>query len=401
MNSPAQLQKGNLLGAILLVAGCCIGAGMLGLPVLSSLAGFVPTTTLFFVSWFFMVCTGLLLLEVNLWFKNDVSIISMADKTLGLPGKIIGWFGFLFLFYTLMVAYIEGTGELVADFIQELTGQVVPAWIGSVFVAGLFGVMVYLGTHAVDLFNRVFMVGLMASYALLITLGASHIDSSLLKHSDWKQVYLVIPAMIISFGYHNLIPTLSTYLQGNLAQLRLTIIIGSAIPLLIYLLWEWLILGIVPVDTFRTALDQGDMATRALKNEIGSSWVADLAHYFAFFAIVTSFLGVALSFVDFLSDGLHIPKNRTGKIKLCLLVIALPLLFVMVYPKLFLVALRYAGSFGALLLFGVLPAAMVWSGRYYKKIKGDILVPGGKFTLAAVILLSFVIMLIQVVNDLL
>lgn len=400
MTSPAQLPKGNLLGSILLVAGCCIGAGMLGLPVLSALAGFIPTTILFFVSWLFMVCTGLLLLEVNLWFKNDVSIISMADKTLGLAGKIIGWVGFLFLFYTLMVAYIEGTGELIADFVQEYTGHTMPAWIGSVFVAALFGLMVYLGTHAVDLFNRIFMAGLIVSYAFLITLGASHIDSSFLKHSDWKQVYLVIPAMIISFGYHNLIPTLSTYLQGNLAQLRLTIIIGSSIPLLIYLLWEWLILGIVPVETFRTALDQGDMATRALKNAIGSSWVTDLAHYFAFFAIVTSFLGVALSFVDFLADGLHIKKNNYGKIKLCLLVIALPLVFVMIYPKLFLLALRYAGSFGALLLFGVLPAAMVWSGRYYKKINGKVLVPGGRFTLALVIALSFAIMLIQVVNDL-
>jgi multidrug efflux pump subunit AcrA (membrane-fusion protein) len=74
-----------------------------------------------------MVSTGLLLLEVNLWFKDEVSIISMADRTLGTVGKIIGWAGFLFLFYGLMVAYISGTGELLD---KEETVQIVPIELG-------------------------------------------------------------------------------------------------------------------------------------------------------------------------------------------------------------------------------------------------------------------------------
>jgi len=34
---------GNLLGGMLLVAGSCIGAGMLALPILTGLAGFIPS----------------------------------------------------------------------------------------------------------------------------------------------------------------------------------------------------------------------------------------------------------------------------------------------------------------------------------------------------------------------
>lgn len=402
MHAESRVQQGSLVGGILLVAGCCIGAGMLGLPVLSALSGFVPSVVFFILSWLFMVATGLLLLEVNLWFQGDVSIITMAGKTLGRVGKAIGWAGFLFLFYALMVAYIEGTGELLADFALELGGVALPAWAGSVIVSGVFGLMVYLGTHAVDLFNRVFMAGLIVSYAFLLFLGSSHVDPNLLVHSDWSAVYLVVPAMIISFGYHNLIPTLKTYLNGDVTRLRLTILIGSAIPLVVYLFWEFLILGIVPVEGeggFREALGQGDMATRALKNVIGSSWVTLLAQYFAFFAIVTSFLGVALSFVDFLADGLHIPKNARGKGLLCLLVIAFPLACALIYPKLFLLALSYAGSFGAVSLFGILPAAMVWAGRYRKKIAGEQLLPGGKLMLVAIIALSVLIMLLQIVQD--
>ena len=112
-------------------------------------------------------------------------------------------------------------------------------------------------------------------------------------------------------------------------------------------------MGLIPVENFREAHAQGDMTTRALRNAVGASWVVDIAHYFAFFAIVTSFLGVALSFVDFLADGLHIKKDAKGKFLLCLLVLALPFIFALLYPKNFLAALNYAGSFGAVYTFRV------------------------------------------------
>lgn len=393
-------KSGSLAGGILLVAGCCIGAGMLGLPILSALVGFTPSLILFCFSWLFMVCTGLLLLETNLWFKEDVSIITMADQTLGKIGKAIGWAGFLFLFYALMVAYISGTGALIADFVENFAGYAIPTWIGSLASCLLLGMMVYLGTKAVDWLNRLFMVGLIAAYALLISLGAPHVHNEYLAHSDWTAAYLVIPAMIISFGYHNLIPTLTTYMQGDVKRLRLTILIGSIIPLFVYLIWGWLLLGLVPLEGFKEAFGQGDMTTRVLKNAIGSSFVVDLANYFAFFAIVTSFLGVSLSFVDFLADGLHVKKDAKGKLLLCLLVIVLPFICALIYPKIFLTALRYAGSFGAVTLFGILPAAMVWAGRYRKNKEGARLLPGGKGALVAIIAIAVAVITLQIVQDL-
>ena len=98
METQISINQGRTLGAILLVAGCCIGAGMLGLPVLSAQAGFVPSMFFFIASWFFMLCTGLLLLEANLWFKEDINVVSLAGHTLGKIGKAVGWIVFLFFF---------------------------------------------------------------------------------------------------------------------------------------------------------------------------------------------------------------------------------------------------------------------------------------------------------------
>lgn len=404
MQSQNTTPSGSLAGGILLVAGCCIGAAMLGLPVLSAFAGFVPSVVMFFISWLFMLSTGLLLLEVNLWFKEEVSLISMADRTLGFSGKVIAWGGFLFLFYALMVAYIAGTGQLIADFSLHLVGIEMPAWMGSILTCLLFGFMVYLGTKAVDWLNRLFMVGLIAAYTLLVYFGSQYVHPEYLKYQDWPATILVIPAMILSFGYHNMVPSLTSYLKGDLNRLRKTIIIGSLIPLFIYILWEVIILGLVPVEGeggFRQALQQGDMATKTLRNMTGLPWIGELANYFAFFAIVTSFLGVALSFVDFLADGLKIKKDNKGKVYLCILVIALPLIFALIYPKVFLLALSYAGSFGAVILFGLLPASMVWAGRYRKKIQAPRLLPGGKISIIIIIISATVVIGLQVYRDIL
>lgn len=392
----------KLIGAIFLIAGCCIGAGMLGLPVLTALAGFIPASLFFILSWLFMVSTGFLVLEANLTFKREVSFITMLGSTLGIAGQALGWILFAFLFYSLMVAYVVGSGQLFSDFALGYLGISVPQWTGSLAISLLFGLFLYAGTRAVDLFNQVLMVGLVVTYLILVVMGIPHINAEYLSYSNWSLAIFGVPIMIISFGFHNLIPSLTTYLEHDVKKLRFAILVGSTIPLLIYLVWEWLILGLVPIEGvggFREALNQGDMATRALHHAVGSSWIVEVAQYFAFFAIVTSFLAVALSFVDFLADGLKIKKASLGKFLLCFLSLAPPFIFSLFYPGIFLMALSYAGAFGAIILFGILPAAMVWSMRYIKKFKHEAQLPGGKGTLSLIILISAAVIFLQIIHS--
>ena len=403
METHQSSKEGSALGAILLIAGCCIGAGMLGLPVMSALGGFKPSLCMFFLSWLYMTTTALLLLEVNLSFSHEVSIISMADKTLGIAGKAVAWLCYAFLFYALGVAYIAGSGELLADFILSTAGAEIPNWVGSLFVSLLFGMFVYLGTHAVDRFNRLLMLGLVVTYLLLVGLGIPHVNHEHLNYHNWSLAPLMLPVMIISFGFHNMIPSLTTYLKGNISKLKLAVIGGSLAALIIYLVWEYVILGLVPVagqESIFKEIDHNNMATEVLSNAVGAAWVTRVAQYFAFFAIVTSFLGNSLSFVDFLADGFRIKKTAMSKFWLCLLVIAPSFALALIYPKIFLVALNYAGGFGAVILFGILPVLMVWSGRYKKKEAFKPLVPGGKWPLIGVLLFSVWVMIVQIRSQL-
>ena len=393
----------KVIGACLLVTGSCIGAGMLGMPVLTADVGFYPSIIMFFVCWAFMTATGLLLLEVNLWFKREVSIISMVENTLGKTGKIVAWGTYLFLFYCLTVAYVSGSGALFSNFFMDTFSIEIPIFVGSLLFILLFGMLVYYGTQAVDQFNRLLMFGLVISYILLVILGSQVIQPELLTRKNWSVAPFVIPAMVITFGFHNLVPSLTTYLNRNEGHLKKVFLIGSLLSLGVYLIWQRVMLGIVSFEGtggMQEALSHGEIATQALRRAVGKAWIVDIAEYFAFFAIVTSFLGVALSFVDFLFDGLKLEKTKENKIFLCSLVLVPPFIIAIFYPNIFLTALSVAGGFGAVILFGVLPVLMAWRGRYILQFKGKHLLPGGKVMLMILLLFSIAVIGITVFQQL-
>lgn len=396
----SETRQGSLLGGILLVAGCCIGAGMLGLPVLSAQAGFVPSLLIFFSCWLYMLSTGLLLTEVNLWFEKESSLTSMAERCLGPLGKWTAWSVFLFLFYSLMVAYVSASGSLLSDFSEQISGVALPRGVASTLVTFLFGGLIARGIGAVDGFNRFLMGGLFLSYLALLFIGSSSIEPTRLEKMDWHAAPLVIPAVIVSFGFHNLIPTLTRYYHQKRSVITTVLVLGSLIPLVVYIVWQALILGIVSPEQFQASLDSGEIATHALASSVGSPWVIQAAQLFSFFAITTSFLSVAIGFVDFLTDAFQtffqwIPSKE----KLIALALLPPLLFAAFYPDLFLIALKYAGGYGAIILFGLLPVFMVWRGRSIglNQTKPALL-PGGAFSLLLVGLVSLGIILLQLVS---
>src|SRR5690606_10371696 len=93
------------LSGTLLIAGTAIGAGMLGIPLLTAKAGFLPALGITTSVWLFMLATGFLYLEATLWMHDGANILSMSRRFLGRGGKLLAGGTFLFLYYCLMTAY--------------------------------------------------------------------------------------------------------------------------------------------------------------------------------------------------------------------------------------------------------------------------------------------------------
>jgi tyrosine-specific transport protein len=392
-------KSGSVLGGMLLIAGSCIGAGMLALPIVTGLSGFFPSLAMLFCGWLFMTATALLLVEANGWFSHQVNLLTMTDHALGKWGKGICWVTYLFLFYALLVAYVSGIGSLCGSFFHVSLNTALPSWVGSFAFVALFGWVVYLGTRKVDLFNRGLMIGKIGFFILLVLVGAFYIKPWLLLRTDPVYTTSALPLLVIAFGFHNMIPSLTAYLKGDLKRVRITILGGSLMAFVIYLIWEILVLGIVPLGGAHglvESLKNDREASQSIASIIGSPSVRVFSQGLASFAILTSFLAQALSLVHFLADGLKIKYKKQENLGLCILALLPPLILSIIYPQLFFKALNFAGGICAVILFGILPASMVWIGRYRRALSGSYRVPGGKPALILIFTFAAFILFIQI-----
>jgi tyrosine-specific transport protein len=380
----------RLLGGILLIGGTSVGAGMLALPVSTAFGGFIPSIIVFFICWAFMLLTAFFFLEVNLAIRGEPNLVSMAGKTLGTWGKSLSWVFYLLLLYSLLAAYIAGCTPLFQSAFTNVLHITFPKWFYHFILPAFFGGFVYLGTKGVDYINRFLMIGLVLSYFLLVGYCPSFIETPRLLHQDYLASLLSVPIVITSFGYHIIIPTLTTYLDHDVKRLRKALLIGSSIPFVIYMLWQWIILGSVPLTDLAGAWKQGLPATVPLSKVTAVRWIGVGAQFFSFFAIVTSFLGVSLSLCDFLKDGLKIKKTWEGRLLAIALTFVPPLIFIFAYPKSFYMALEYAGIFVVVLL-GILPSLMVLKLKtrsFYRKRGGRFLVYFVLFLCLSMIILN-------------
>lgn len=367
----------RIVGGILLVSGTTIGVGMLGLPVTTGFAGFFPSILLFFLTWAMMLLTGIYFVDINLSIEGETNLNTMAQRILGAWGNALSWVVYMLLLYSLMAAYIAASAPLFTKAFKALLEVEIPDWTSKFMLPLFFGAFIYLGTKGVDAINRLLMIALIAAYCILVFFLPEHIDLKLLTHIEWGPFIYAAPVVITAFGYHIIIPSLTTYLHHDRRSLLYCVIGGSLIALFVNLLWQFLVLGVVPLNGpngLARAWYAGVPATVPLAKVVETPLVTMGAYLFAFFAIITSFLGVALSLSDFLMDGLKIKKSWEGRLLAILLTFIPPLVFVFSYERGFVLALEYAGAFVAILLV-FLPSAMAWKLKkptFYRSRTGRI-----------------------------
>lgn len=391
---------GHVLGGTLLITGTMLGVGMLALPVATGEGGFFPAVVIYLLCWLFMLCTGLLLLEVCTWMPKDSNLITMAHRLLGPVGKNVCWVVYLFLFITVMIAHVVGGGAVL----NEICGCSMPHWLSMIIYVVIFSPVVYLGTKWVDRLNVAFMIGVVITYLLFIAVSYKYVNPELLQRSDWSKAWLALPVLFTAFTFQVIIPTLMTYMDRNVKKVRLAIILGTSIPLVIYLLWELLILGIVPADGpqgLTEAARRGWNAIMPLKELLGSPIVFTIGKAFAFLTMTASYIALALAYLDFLADGLKIQKKGFKKVLLCLGVFVPPVVVALTNPHIFIIALSFAGGFSCAILFGLFPPVMVWVGRYIKKQTRNPQIPGGKPFLAILVIFVLIELGIEISQEIL
>lgn len=383
------------------MGGTSIGAGMIALPITTGAGGFLGGAALFIICFIYMLSNLFLWLEANLTMSEiDSNMVTIARHRLGPFGEIAAWISFLMLLYAACAAYLSGLGSLVANIVDTIMPYHISSDAGIISSAVIFGAIVYLGTTWVDGINRIAMIGLIATFLVMTASISSHVNLSYLTQGKVYYLPAAVPVIVVAFVSHVILPSLRVYCEDNLPQLKKILLYGSFLPLIVYIVWEFLITGVIPVHGPNGLLALGQSAypvagmSRILRS-LGLAWIAIAVGSFSFFALLSSFLGVGLALTDFLADGFGIRKTLIGKLVLTLMTIIPPLIFALFYPSGFVLALSYAGVFVAI-LYGFLPFFIVWRRRYVDKIESRFRLFGGKPMLIFIFIGSCIVVFLQI-----
>ncbi|EMW7169385.1 aromatic amino acid transport family protein [Vibrio fluvialis] len=353
------MMQSKLLGSTLIIAGTTIGAGMLALPLASAGIGFSTSLMIMLALWALMAFTALLMVEIHQYADKDATLHTLAKQILGNKGKWIATFAMLFLFYALCAAYIAGGGAQFTNRISEFTGLEVSGPTGTLIFTLIVAAVVTIGTGTVDRVNRLLFAGKMVAMVMVLTFLAPNVSQSYLLSMPLGQGLIVasIPVIFTSFGFHGSIPAIVNYLDGHTPSLRKAIVVGSAIPLVIYVFWQVVTLGVV---------SQPDLVNNAglsaligtLSQTVHQSNLGHVIGIFADLALLTSFLGVSLGLFEFMGDTIRKKDGNMNRIVASLVTFTPPLMFALFYPQGFIMALGYAAiALAVLAIF--LPLVMV------------------------------------------
>ena len=379
------------VGSTLLVAGTMIGAGMLAMPLTSAGIGFGFTLVLLLGLWALLTFSALLFVELYQTAESDAGIGTLAEQYFGKTGRIIATAVLIIFLYALIAAYVSGGGSLLKDLLPESFGDKVSVLLFTV----IFGSFFVIGTHSVDKINRVLFFVMLAAFAVVLSLMLPEIkfDNLMATPIDNALIISASPVFFTAFGFHGSIPSLNKYLDGNVKALRISILVGSAITLCAYILWQMSTHGLLTQNEFLQILKEDATLNGLVKATLaitGSNMIAGAVKLFSTLALVTSFLGVGLGLLECIEDLLKRSFNiSAGRIPLGLMTFIPPLVFALFYPEGFILALGYAGQMFAFYAV-VLPVSLVWKARRthtnlpYK-------VWGGNLTLIIVLVLGVII----------
>lgn len=349
-------------GALLLIAGTCIGSGMIALPMVLAKLGLIPSVLLMLFIWSIMYYTSLINIELNLQAGQGLSLGALGRHYSGWTAELIGTISIKLLSYSLLAVFIYGGSSIL----QKLTSiNMVTEYsfhnIALAYAIIVMGILL-LPIKIIDYVNRLLFLGLLAVVAILITGLALAVNWSNLPlfyehYSDVTAWATLIPVVFTSFGFQVIFHTMTEYCDKNKTILKQAFLWGSLIPAIVYILWTCSILGVVYNENpaFYHLMAEGKVEIGELIHLLSgiSKWESNqlLVWCVSILAITTSVVGVGKGLCDTLNSIMlkAVPNVMVRRI-LSSIITVIPAYAVAVYvPNAFIVALGFAGMILAII----------------------------------------------------
>lgn len=357
----------TLLGGAMIIAGTIIGAGMLANPTATSGVWFLGSLLVLVYTWFSMLTSGLMILEVNTHYPHGANFDTMVKDLLGKGWNIVNGVAVAFVLYLLTYAYIFVGGDLTA---QALNGQ--PLIVGQLVFFVLFAGCVWWSSRVVDRFSTVLIGGMVLSFIWATGGLLNSVKLPILLDSNapantqyWIYTATALPVCLASFGFHGNVSSLLKYFQGDAKKVSRALLAGTLIALVVYVLWQLAIHGNLPRNAFAPVIEKGGnigVLIETLSQFVQTGSMATVLQFFSYMAIASSFLGVTLGLFDYLADLFGFDDSRMGRTKTAAITFLPPLVCCLVYPLGFTKVIAYVGL-AAAVWTALIPALLLRASR--------------------------------------
>ncbi|MFP4424612.1 MAG: aromatic amino acid transport family protein [Candidatus Woesearchaeota archaeon] len=297
------------LGAIATLVGCIVGAGMFAIPYAVAQAGFLTGLLIILVIGLCALTVNLYVGEVFLRTEGNHALTTLASRYLGKKGKGIMKTAMILGIYGGLIAYIIGEGAAISSMtgINPLIGSIV----FSIMMAGIL-------FFDIGFLERVEL--LLVSFIGLLVLGVfffsfGNINTTHLSLFQADQ--LLVPFGVVLFAYSGVlaIGEMKEELGENKQKMKRAIVIGSIIPIILYVLFSLLVVGVTGSHTT-------EIATIGLGEVVGTHLLV-IGNLFVIIAMATSFLTTAYALKEMYMEDHDMQNTKAwGLVMIVPLVIA-------------------------------------------------------------------------------
>ena len=343
----------SLFGGAMIIAGTVIGAGMLANPTATSGVWFTGSLIVLLYTWFSMLSSGLMILEVNTHYPHGASFDTMVKDLLGPTWNVINGIAVAFVLYLLTYAYIFVGGDLTAKGLGSTFGIKIPLTVGQLSFFLIFATCVWASARLVDRFTSILIGGMVLTF--IWATGGLIAEAKLPVLFDtqapsgtpyWIYISAALPVCLASFGFHGNVSSLLKYFKGDAPKVAKSLWAGTLIALVIYVLWQIAIQGNLPRSEFAPVIatdGQVSVLIEVLSKFVQTGSMAAILSFFSYMAIATSFLGVTLGLFDYIADIFKWDDSVSGRTKTAALTFLPPLVSCLLFPTGFVTAIGYVG----------------------------------------------------------
>lgn len=362
--------------SIFLVAGTCIGGGMLALPMVLAKLGIATSMIIMIFTWLLTYYSSLISVELNLNSDKGISLGLMGRKFSGKKAEILGEISVKLLCYALLSAFICGASSIIQRLIEECTHYQCSIISVETYLSLVTIVVLLFPIKVISKLNNMAFSCFLTIFAVLIAATLGSVDFSQIPwftNIEVKDAANVITVVFTSFGYQVIFHTLRDYCGRDAKILRKAFFLGSLIPTIVYMIWTGSALSVI----YKTNHDFFNMITNnqvdvgGLVGELakvsGLPGFQSLTWIMAIFAIVTSILGVGIGLAESLNLSLDnsIPNGNIRRFVSAAATVLPAYVVAAVMPNAFTKILGFAGAILVVIAI-FLPAYLIKKAKIEK-----------------------------------